>query len=312
VQVAHQPFLDLFANFKDSKGHQAKLKSPEELKAFLEAVRSVEEELARHTMSDTSLSVPASDGAAPPAAPQDGRASSDGGRASGKFREDSGAQPPAMSGTGELAEADGFTATTRIAAAPSGAAAEQVAGAAAAAMPSEAHSALWQSLRIVRTVLETGKSFSGINRKVQLKPTDTDDEGAATELQVIVKWGGVLTHLGREQAEELGSIYRMVMYPDAADGGLLRLHSTYRHDLKIYSSDEGRVQTSAAAFIKGLLDLEGSSLACPRRLSCICVLHGEGSAAVLLPRCGIHAGKHRAGVCRVGCIHVSSPCNLQT
>lgn len=43
-------------------------------------------------------------------------------------------------------------------------------------------------------------------------------------------------------------------------GGLLRLHSTYRHDLKIYSSDEGRVQTSAAAFAKGLLDLEGTSL----------------------------------------------------
>ena len=28
--------------------------------------------------------------------------------------------------------------------------------------------------------------------------------------------------------------------------GLLRLHSTYRHDLKIYSSDEGRVQVRAA------------------------------------------------------------------
>jgi hypothetical protein len=27
-----------------------------------------------------------------------------------------------------------------------------------------------------------------------------------------------------------------------AGGGLLRLHSTYRHDMKIYSSDEGRVQ----------------------------------------------------------------------
>ncbi|XP_058771120.1 inositol hexakisphosphate and diphosphoinositol-pentakisphosphate kinase VIP1-like isoform X1 [Vicia villosa] len=39
--------------------------------------------------------------------------------------------------------------------------------------------------------------------------------------------------------------------------GLLRLHSTHRHDLKIYSSDEGRVQMSAAAFAKGLLDLEG-------------------------------------------------------
>lgn len=38
---------------------------------------------------------------------------------------------------------------------------------------------------------------------------------------------------------------------------MLRLHSTYRHDLKIYSSDEGRVQMSAAAFAKGLLDLEG-------------------------------------------------------
>ncbi|CAF2152648.1 unnamed protein product [Brassica napus] len=39
--------------------------------------------------------------------------------------------------------------------------------------------------------------------------------------------------------------------------GLLLLHSTYHHDLKIYSSDEGRVQMSAAAFAKGLLDLEG-------------------------------------------------------
>ena len=28
--------------------------------------------------------------------------------------------------------------------------------------------------------------------------------------------------------------------------GLLRLHSTYRHDLKIYSSDEGRVQVNGS------------------------------------------------------------------
>jgi len=50
----------------------------------------------------------------------------------------------------------------------------------------------------------------------------------------------------------------MRMYPggDPNSDGLLRLHSTYRHDLKIYSSDEGRVQITAAAFIKGLLDLE--------------------------------------------------------
>ena len=42
--------------------------------------------------------------------------------------------------------------------------------------------------------------------------------------------------------------------------GLLRLHSTYRHDLKIYASDEGRVQMTAAAFAKGLLALEVRSL----------------------------------------------------
>ena len=44
------------------------------------------------------------------------------------------------------------------------------------------------------------------------------------------------------------------MYPryGPAGGGLLRLHSTYRHDLKIYSSDEGRVQMSAAAFTQVL------------------------------------------------------------
>lgn len=117
-------------------------------------------------------------------------------------------------------------------------------------------------LAIIRRVLQQGNHFSGINRKVQLKPILVDDAtGCVKRLQVIVKWGGVLTHLGRRQAEELGNTYRMVMYPQSADGGgLLRLHSTYRHDLKIYSSDEGRVQTSAAAFAKGLLDLEGESL----------------------------------------------------
>jgi inositol-hexakisphosphate/diphosphoinositol-pentakisphosphate 1-kinase len=44
------------------------------------------------------------------------------------------------------------------------------------------------------------------------------------------------------------------MYPD---GGILRLHSTFRHDLKIKTSDEGRVMKTAAAFAKGLLELEG-------------------------------------------------------
>ena len=59
-----------------------------------------------------------------------------------------------------------------------------------------------------------------------------------------------------------GQMFRC-MYPgsgeisDQKGHGLLRLHSTFRHDLKIYASDEGRVQTTAAAFAKGLLALEG-------------------------------------------------------
>ena len=61
------------------------------------------------------------------------------------------------------------------------------------------------------------------------------------------------------QAELLGTKFRHAMYPDpASGGGVLRLHATYRHDLKIKASDEGRVMKTAAAFTKGLLELEGN------------------------------------------------------
>lgn len=122
-----------------------------------------------------------------------------------------------------------------------------------------------EKLRQVRTVLEEGGHFSGIYRKVQLKPlkwikvskpNGEGEEERPVEALMVLKYGGVLTHAGRKQAEELGRYFRNNMYPGEGTG-LLRLHSTYRHDLKIYSSDEGRVQMSAAAFAKGLLDLEG-------------------------------------------------------
>ncbi|EMS68701.1 Inositol hexakisphosphate and diphosphoinositol-pentakisphosphate kinase 1 [Triticum urartu] len=118
-----------------------------------------------------------------------------------------------------------------------------------------------EKLRQVRA----GGHFSGIYRKVQLKPSNwahipkssgEGEEEVPSEALMILKYGGVLTHAGRKQAEELGRYFRNNMYPSEGPG-LLRLHSTYRHDLKIYSSDEGRVQMSAAAFAKGLLDLEG-------------------------------------------------------
>ncbi|XP_020573009.1 inositol hexakisphosphate and diphosphoinositol-pentakisphosphate kinase 2-like isoform X2 [Phalaenopsis equestris] len=122
-----------------------------------------------------------------------------------------------------------------------------------------------EKLRQVKAVLEEGGHFSGIYRKVQLKPlkwvkvqrnNDEAEEERPIEALMVLKYGGVLTHAGRKQAEELGRYFRNHMYPGEGTG-LLRLHSTYRHDLKIYSSDEGRVQMSAAAFAKGLLDLEG-------------------------------------------------------
>ncbi|XP_032452701.1 inositol hexakisphosphate and diphosphoinositol-pentakisphosphate kinase 2 isoform X43 [Nasonia vitripennis] len=145
-------------------------------------------------------------------------------------------------------------------------------------------------LEQLKSVLEMYGHFSGINRKVQMKyqprgrprGSSSDDGNSSSMLKnrlgepslvLILKWGGELTPAGRIQAEELGRIFRC-MYPGGqeedsemlpnhgeyagAQGlGLLRLHSTFRHDLKIYASDEGRVQMTAAAFAKGLLALEG-------------------------------------------------------
>ncbi|XP_075714215.1 inositol hexakisphosphate and diphosphoinositol-pentakisphosphate kinase 1 isoform X2 [Rhinoderma darwinii] len=128
-------------------------------------------------------------------------------------------------------------------------------------------------LEQLKTVLEMYGHFSGINRKVQLtylphghpKPSSEEEEARkdSPSLLLVLKWGGELTPAGRVQAEELGRAFRC-MYPGGQGDyagfpgcGLLRLHSTYRHDLKIYASDEGRVQMTAAAFAKGLLALEG-------------------------------------------------------
>uniref|UniRef100_A0A8C2GS35 Inositol hexakisphosphate and diphosphoinositol-pentakisphosphate kinase n=1 Tax=Cyprinus carpio TaxID=7962 RepID=A0A8C2GS35_CYPCA len=142
-------------------------------------------------------------------------------------------------------------------------------------------------LEQLKTVLEMYGHFSGINRKVQLTylphgqpKTSSEEEDTRKEgpsILLVLKWGGELTPAGRVQAEELGRAFRC-MYPGGQDHsnttalvnitpkrdyagfpgcGLLRLHSTYRHDLKIYASDEGRVQMTAAAFAKGLLALEG-------------------------------------------------------
>lgn len=246
VKVTATPLLALFNKYKDSKGKQAKLKKPDQLQDLLDTVCRILEGMDNKEPCKN-----------------DGKS------------------------TDEM----------------------------------DAESEFREKLCIIKTVLKQA-AFSGVNRKVQLKPlrwsgppsgiktpiqedynsdndalysslprgsnkgpllrmedlhggTTSSGGGSTTdapapdplkpvleEALLIMKWGGVLTHAGRQQAEDLGKVFRMVMYPryGSAGGGLLRLHSTYRHDLKIYSSDEGRVQASAAAFTKGLLDLEGTSL----------------------------------------------------
>lgn len=75
-----------------------------------------------------------------------------------------------------------------------------------------------------------------------------------------MKFGGELTHSGLNQALNFGEIFRKKMYVENSNstGGLLRLHSTYRHDLQTYASEEGRCLKTAAAFLKGLLALDGA------------------------------------------------------
>uniref|UniRef100_A0A2C9M5P0 diphosphoinositol-pentakisphosphate 1-kinase n=1 Tax=Biomphalaria glabrata TaxID=6526 RepID=A0A2C9M5P0_BIOGL len=88
-----------------------------------------------------------------------------------------------------------------------------------------------------------------------------DDFPRDPSLVLILKWGGELTPAGRVQAENLGKAFR-TLYPggqgqfEAPGLGFLRLHSTFRHDLKIYASDEGRVQMTASAFTKVTIFVE--------------------------------------------------------
>ncbi|KAF1744830.1 hypothetical protein MXB_3820, partial [Myxobolus squamalis] len=141
----------------------------------------------------------------------------------------------------------------------------------------------------MKYVLEMYGEFMGFNRKVQIKSLD-DKRNKILEckfrahhpearevidfsersLLLILKWGGELTEVGRIEAEEFGQRFAN-LYPknDQASlttskflknsrfsKGLLRLHSTYRHNMKVFSSNEGRVELTAAAFARGMLFLE--------------------------------------------------------
>lgn len=144
----------------------------------------------------------------------------------------------------------------------------------------------FEKLLQMKRVLERWK-FAGINRKVQFKPrrhyTPPSSSGGKSEILMILKWGGDLTEMGKVQGEELGKTFRNMLYP-VEEGGVLRLHSTFRHDLKIFTSDEGRVQMTAAAFAKGFLELEGDLT--PILVSLVTTL-GKGSLTAIVLSCGL-------------------------
>ncbi|GKY97682.1 hypothetical protein MPSEU_000726400 [Mayamaea pseudoterrestris] len=159
---------------------------------------------------------------------------------------------------------------------------------------------LRHQLTHMRDILERWK-IVGLNRKLQIKPKkfeEYEDENGqtkkrCTKVQLILKWGGNLTKLGEKQSINLGKRFRHEMYPDAPGGGILRLHSTFRHDLKIKTSDEGRVMKTAAAFAKGLLELEGDL---PPIL--VSLVHKEKGSMHMLDPSGNKEVKMELDVCK--------------
>ena len=159
---------------------------------------------------------------------------------------------------------------------------------------------LLYKLRHMRDVLQRWK-IGGLNRKLQIKPqkwNETVGEDGnvvikCTEVELILKWGGNLTRLGEKQAINLGQRIRHELYPDAPGGGILRLHSTFRHDLKIKTSDEGRVMKTAAAGAKGLLELEGEI---PPIL--VSLVHKEKDSIHMLDPSGNKEVKRELEICK--------------
>ena len=130
---------------------------------------------------------------------------------------------------------------------------------------------LYMKLFQIKLILEKNLNFEGLTRKVQLRPkkwkkiiikenNQNKTKYKIEEALFIIKWGGRITHSGIKQTKLLGNTFRSQFYLSNKLTGedLLRLHSTYQHDLKCYSSEEGRSLKTAAAFLQGLLQLDGS------------------------------------------------------
>ncbi|KAF4679736.1 hypothetical protein FOZ62_016468, partial [Perkinsus olseni] len=78
-----------------------------------------------------------------------------------------------------------------------------------------------KNIETLKMVLDLHEHFTGLNRKIQFKPTkfaiNAHGVEECTEVQVVAKWGGELTSLGRNQAEQLGRRLRQELFPINSD-----------------------------------------------------------------------------------------------
>ncbi|TPX39866.1 hypothetical protein SeMB42_g06213 [Synchytrium endobioticum] len=83
--------------------------------------------------------------------------------------------------------------------------------------------------------------------KVQIRPTyKKSDKKVLDKLQLIVKWGGEFTHGGQLQSQDLAENYRK---------DLLIINRSLLDDVKMYTSSERRVISTADIFARVFLDV---------------------------------------------------------
>eukprot|EP00879_Flechtneria_rotunda_P022005 GHRR01023207.1.p2 GENE.GHRR01023207.1~~GHRR01023207.1.p2 ORF type:complete len:405 (+),score=176.18 GHRR01023207.1:1563-2777(+) len=235
VTVTQGPLLELFNKYKDSKGKQAKLKSPGQLQELLDVTRQLLADMEAKANSASSNSsgrlVTGSMGG--PSTEEENREHElheeqreklrivrtvleQGGTFSGinrkvQLKPTKWNRLPPKQQTQAGAEAASQASATSSDAAKSSegnAARQQQHGLGSGTVASGGNSgASKRAQGVVGSISISARSSSTGGTK------ESPDEPQVTELLLILKYGGVLTHAGRAQAEELGKMFRMIMYP---------------------------------------------------------------------------------------------------
>ncbi|KAI5956394.1 VIP1 [Candida jiufengensis] len=105
-----------------------------------------------------------------------------------------------------------------------------------------------KKLKQLRLALEKKMNFPGT--KIQIKPSLNDQE-VVEKVQLILKWGGEPTHSAKHQATDVGEQMRQ---------NLKLLNREALNDVKVFTSSERRVITSAQYFTTSLLGLTDEPL----------------------------------------------------